>query len=273
MISIVLFKFVQYIFKMEKNKLFRVKGITFIFCVFIVFTSLAQRDATKAIGTPYVGVQYGLNWTGGDLADRYGLTNALGSHAGYKTKGNWIYGVDGNFFFGNDVKIDGLLQNLRDANDHIMNTSGTPAIVLFFNRGFNVNLSVGKILPVFNPNPNSGLMIKVSAGYLWHKLRIETQEDEVPQLEGEYLKGYDRLTIGVNTSQFLGYNYMADRGILNFYAGVYFQQGFTRNQRELFWDHPNEKVDKDLRIEHLFGFRVGWLIPIYKRQPKEYYFN
>src|SRR5690554_7147117 len=94
-------------------------------------------------------------------------------------------------------------------------------------------------------------MIKVSAGYLWHKLRIETQEDEVPQLEGEYLKGYDRLTIGVNTSQFLGYNYMADRGILNFYAGVYFQQGFTRNQRELFWDRSEEHTSELQSRPHL----------------------
>ncbi|HLV41098.1 MAG TPA: hypothetical protein VKY37_02375 [Brumimicrobium sp.] len=249
------------------------KHLIIIISFFASFSTYGQRDASKAIGTPYIGVQYGVNWTGGELADRYGLTNALGSHAGYKTKRNWIYGIDGNFFFGNDVKIDGLLQNLRDQSGHIMNTSGTPAIILYFNRGFNVNLSVSKILPLLNPNPNSGVMVQFSAGYLWHKLRIESQEDEVPQIEGDYLKGYDRLTIGANTSQFVGYSYMADRGILNFYGGVYFQQGFTVNQRDVFWDHPTEKVSKDLRIEHMFGIRLGWLIPIYKREPKDYYFN
>lgn len=236
-------------------------------------TIQAQRDVSKSISTPYIGIHYGANWTGGDLADRYGFTNSIGSHAGYKTKRNWVYGVDGNFFFGDSVKIEGLLQNLKDQKGQIMNTSGTPAIVLLFNRGFNVNASVSKIFPIWSPNPNSGIMVQLTAGYLWHKLRIETQEDEVPQLEGEYLKGYDRLTTGVNTSQFLGYNFMADRGIWNFYGGVYFQQGFTVNQRDLFWDHPNERVSKDLRIEHMIGLRVGWLIPIYKRQVKDYYFN
>ena len=272
-IPIVLFTFVTNILKMDKKSLFHTKYLGLAFCFLMSFFVSGQRDVSKAIGTPYVGIHYGLNWTGGELAERYGLTSALGSHAGYKTKRNWIYGIDGNFFFGNDVKIEGLLQNLRDKEGHIMNTSGTPAIVLFFNRGFNVNLSVGKILPLLNPNPNSGVMIQLSAGYLLHKLRIESQEDEVPQIEGEYLKGYDRLTIGANTSQFLGYNYMADRGILNFYGGIYFQQGFTVNQRDLFWDHPNDKVSKDLRIEHMIGFRLGWLIPIYKREPKDYYFN
>lgn len=253
--------------------MFHYKLFILAFCILFCFSLFGQRDATKAIGTPYIGIQYGLNWTGGDLAERYGLTNSLGSHAGYKTKRNWIYGIDGNFFFGNDIRIEGLLQNIRDEKDQIINTSGNPAIVLFFNRGFNVNLSFGKILPIFNPNPNSGVMIQLSAGYLWHKLRIESHEDEVPQISGEHLKGYDRLTIGANTSQFIGYSYMADRGILNFYAGAYFLQGFTVNQRDVFWDHPNEKVDKNLRIEHLIGIRLGWLIPIYKRMPKEYYFN
>ena len=258
---------------MIKN-IFSITKILFLFFIMMFgLNTQAQREVTEAIATPYIGIHYGPNWTGGDLADRYGFTNALGSHAGYKTKKNWIFGVDGNFFFGNDIKIDGIVQNLKDDKGQILNTSGTPSILLLFNRGFNINASVSKIFPVLSPNPNSGIMLQFSAGYLWHKLRLETQNDEVPQLEGEYLKGYDRLTIGANTSQFIGYSYMADRGILNFYGGVYFQQGYTVNQRDIFWDHPNEKVSKDLRIEHMFGLLVGWLIPIYKREVKDFYFN
>lgn len=234
----------------------------------------AQRDVSSdIIGTPYCGIQYGLNLTGGDLADRYGLTNTLGGFAGYKTKRNWILGLDGNYIFGNDIRIDGLLENLRDESGNITNTSGGPAIVLLFNRGFHINGSIGKVFPILSPNPNSGIMVQLSAGYLWHKLRIETQEDDVPQLQGDYLKGYDRLTIGVNTAQFIGYSFMANQGIYNFYAGFYFQQGFTQNQRTEFWDFPGYEVPQDLRTEFLYGFRVGWLIPIYKRQPKEFYFD
>lgn len=233
----------------------------------------AQRDVSKPISTPYIGIHYGPNWTGGDLAERYGFTNSLGTHSGYKTERNWIYGVDANFFFGNDVKIEGLIQNIRDSHGQVINTSGTPSVVLLYNRGFNVNASVSKIIPIWSPNPNSGIMIQLTAGYVWHKLRIESQEDEIPQLQGDYLQGYDRLTTGLSTSQFLGYNFMADRGILNFYGGVYFQQGFTKNQRDIFLDHPNEPANKDLRIEHMLGLRFGWLIPIYKREVKDYYFN
>lgn len=256
------------------NKIFSLS--TFLLFSFILlngFNVNAQRDVSESIATPYIGVHYGANWTGGELAERYGFTNSLGSHAGYKTKKNWIYGIDGNFFFGDNVVIDGLVQNLQDHNGNIFNTSGTPAKILLFNRGFNINASVSKIFPVLSPNPNSGIMLQISAGYLWHKLRIESQEDEIPQLQGDYLEGYDRLTIGANTAQFIGYNFMANRGIWNFYGGIYFQQGFTVNQRDVFWDHPNEKVSKDIRIENITGLRLGWLIPIYKRETKDYYFN
>lgn len=244
--------------------------------VALFFTNLifTQRNVTdETIGTPYISIQYGANLTGGDLADRYGFTNSLGSTAGYKTSKNWIFALDGNFLFGNDVRMDGLLDNLRDDQGEITNTSGGPSIVLLFNRGFHVNGIIGKVFPFFGPNPNSGPMIQFGVGYSWHKLRVETQEDDVPQLQGEYLKGYDRLTIGVNTSQFIGYNFMANQGIYNFYAGFYFQQGYTVNQRDVFWDMPEKEVSKDIRIEHLYGVRVGWLIPIYKRQPKEFYFD
>ncbi len=234
---------------------------------------IAQRNVTEAIGTPYVSIQYGLQWPSGDFKERYGLTNSIGSHAGYKTKHNWIYGLEGNFFFGNQIHIEGLLQNLMDEHGQITNTSGGPATVTFFNRGFNVNVSIGKIFPIWSPNPNSGPMIRVTAGYRWTKLRIATIDDEVPQLEGDYKKGYDRLEIGLNTSQFIGYNFMANRGLYNFYAGAYFQQMFTKDQRSIYWDHPNRLVNKDLRISYFFGFQVGWLIPIYKRQPKKFYYN
>ena len=66
---------------------------------------------------------------------------------------------------------------------------------------------------------------------------------------------------------------MANQGALNFYAGFYAQQGFTYNQRDIFFDQPDVPVSKEMMIDLQYGFKVAWLIPIYKRVPKEYYFN
>lgn len=240
-----------------------------------VGNSFAQRNVKdEAIGTPYIGVQYTATLPQADLLDRFGFFNQVGSFAGYKTKKNWLYGIDGNFYFGSVINDRSMLSNFVDPNGIITEAeSGNSGTVLLYMRGFNTNLTVGKIFPVLSPNPNSGIMVQFGAGYLLHKYRIETNDDYIPQFENDYRKGYDRLTIGINTSQFVGYSFMANTGVYNFYAGFYFQQGFTRNQRDLNWDQPDVPVSKDLRFDHQIGIRAGWLIPIYKRQPKDFYLN
>jgi hypothetical protein len=58
----------------------------------------SQRNVEKeAIGTPWIGIQYGLNVPQFDLKERFGLLNHLGVLAGYKTKSNWFFGIDANF--------------------------------------------------------------------------------------------------------------------------------------------------------------------------------
>lgn len=234
----------------------------------------AQRNVSDStIGAVWFGVQYGGGFTAGDLADRYGYMNHLGFIAGYKTKQNWVYGLDANFMFGNNVRMTGIFDHLVDSKGNITDINGDIAIVRALPRGVYANATVGKIFPIWSPNPNSGLYVNFGAGYLLHRLRVETQDHVVPQLELDYRKGYDRLTVGANIKQFVGYAYMANQGAANFYGGLWAQQAFTYNQRTINFDQPDVPVSTDLRLDLQFGFKVGWLIPIYKRQPKEFYFN
>lgn len=238
---------------------------SFIFC---------QRNvADSAIATPWVAVQYGFNFCAGDLAERYGHFNHVGIFAGYKTSRNWIYAFDGDYMFGNDVRVTGLFDHLVDSKGNITDQNGDIAKVLVYARGMHANGTIGKIIPVLSPNENSGIYINFGVGYLLHKIRVETQDQVVPQLELEYKRGYDRLSTGLNTSQFLGYAFMANQGFVNFYAGFYFQQGYTYNRRTLFYDQPETPVSTDMMLDLQYGLKVGWLIPVYKRKPKEYYYN
>ena len=234
----------------------------------------AQRNVKDSIiGTPWVGVQYGANWTSGDLADRYGFMNHIGFMAGYKTNKNWFFGVDANFMFGNDVRMTGLFDHLTDSQGTITDVNGDIGQILVYARGMNANLTVGKVIPVLSPNKNSGIFIHAGLGYLLHRMRIETQDQVIPQLELDYKKGYDRLTIGPNLHQFVGYAFMANSGFLNFYGGMYIQEGFTQNKRTLFFDQPNTPVPTETRLDIQYGLKAGWFIPFYKRQPKDFYYN
>ncbi len=242
--------------------------------VFQVYFIKAQRNvADSAIGTPLIGVHYGGNWTAGDLADRYGFLSHVGVIAGYKTKSNWFYGLESSFIFGNDVRMTGLFDHLIDSQGNITDVNGDIALVVVYPRGINLNLAAGKVFPVLAPNKNSGIFIHGGVGYLNHRLRVETQDQVIPQLELDYRKGYDRLTTGVNFHEFIGYSFMANGGYFNFFGGFYASQGLTQNRRTVFFDQPDIPVSTETRMDIQYGFKLGWFIPFYKRQPKEFYYN
>jgi hypothetical protein len=225
------------------------------------------RDTTLAL-VP-ITVSYAYQLPAGDMSERFGQNHNIGVSAGIKLRSNYILGVQGTFIFGNKVQQPGLLQNMFDSQGQILNTSGKPAGVLFFERGYSIIGFAGKIIPVAGPNPNSGIMLRVGGGYLRHHIRIETQNDEVPQLEDENLEGYDRLTAGPAVSIFAGYQNFSNNRKINFMFGFEIIQGFTKSLRALNFD--TEQADTDTRLDALNGFRFGWTLPIYKRPAEKYY--
>ena len=47
-----------------------------------------------------------LKLSGGDLAKRFGYNHEAGAGFFYKSKKGWLYGVEGSFMFGNQIKGD-----------------------------------------------------------------------------------------------------------------------------------------------------------------------
>ena len=193
--------------------------------------------------------------------------------AAWKDAHNWVYGFEGNFIFGSQVKTKDLFVNLVDSNGQIYDEGGSAGLVVVNARGFNIDATFGKVIPVFSPNENSGLFLRGGVGYLQHKIRVETQDQYIPTLETSYRKGYDRYTTGFNFHEFVGYSFMANQGVVNFYGGFYFSQGLTKNRREIFFDQPDTPVPTNWRLDGQMGIKLGWYIPIYERKPKEFYYD
>jgi hypothetical protein len=226
-----------------------------------------MRDSSVA--TSQIAAHFAFQRPSYDLEERFGDNAAVGAAYYFKTKTNFHLGAEFSFLFGNNVKEPGILSNLRTDAGEIIDNKGQIATVLIQQRGYAVTLSAGRIFPVFGSNPNSGLLFKVGGGFIQHKIRYEHQVNEISQLEGDYLKGYDRLTNGLMLSQFLGYHFMSNNRLSNFFAGMEFVQGFTRGRRDINFD-TGLRDDKS-RLDILYGLRLAWIIPIYKRAPQVYY--
>lgn len=246
----------------------------FIFCVFLICVQSASaqfnvRDSTVSFFM--IGGTFAYQVPGGDLADRFGVDYNVGGTFQWKTKKNWIFGVDGNFFFSENVKETNILEKISTSQGYIIGADGYYADVFLYERGFNFSAKAGKIFPVIGPNPNSGLITTLSVGLLQHKIRIEDSGNIAPQVSDDYKKGYDRLSNGLSLTEFIGYINFGSRRLVNFMVGFELTQAFTKSRRDYNFDTMMR--DDKTRLDLLFGFRVAWIIPLYKRTPREYYYN
>jgi len=236
--------------------------------VFLVIgmSSFAQRDS--AIAIPMLGVHFSAQLPFGDLANRFGQSFSAGGSFLYKTNTNWLIGVEASYLFGSVVKENVLLQ-LQNSDGFVTDNEGYPANLRITERGLATQLVGGRIFRVFGSNPNSGLCITIGVGYLQHKVHIYDAQQRVASLSGDLKKGYDRLTSGISLSQFVGYMYLGKKRLSNFYAGFEFYEAFTQSVRQL--NYSTASPDTENRNDILAGFRVGWILPLYKKLPADYY--
>lgn len=226
------------------------------------------RDTTIAL--TLVTASYAYQIPGGDMSLRFGPNSNIGLSALRKTSGNYLFGLEGGFLFGDKVRESGLLRNMITREGQIVDQDGVMADVLLYQRGYTVMAVAGKVIPVAGPNPNSGLLLKFGAGYFRHKIRIQTQKNEVPQLQGEYLEGYDRLAAGPVMMLFTGYQNLSNNRRVNFMVGFEILAGFTEPLRAMNFDTQRSETGR--RFDGLMGIRAGWSLPIYKRQDDRFHF-
>jgi hypothetical protein len=208
---------------------------------------------------------------GGDLVKRFGNNSNIGAGFILKTKRNFLFGINGSFLFGNKVKEDSLFKDILTEQGELIDKDGKYAEIRLYERGFTGYAEIGKLFPIFNSNPNSGIFFLAGVGALQHKIRIETPNNNAPQLSPEYRKGYDRFTSGLSVKGFLGYLHLSNNRRVNFFGGVEFAQAWTQNRRGYNFDTMQRDATK--RLDNLFGIRIGWVLPLYKKVPDEFYFN
>ena len=219
---------------------------------------------------PMIFPSYAFQWPGGDLADRFGVSSTIGAGFLTKTEGNWLFGFDANFIFGNRINEDSLLQNLLTSDGYVIGQEGQYADVSLFERGFYTSAKFGKIIPIFGSNSNSGLMLLAGVGYIQHKIRIEVVNNTAPQLNGDYKMGYDRFTDGFQINQFVGYMHIGDSKLANFFIGFEILESWTQNRRSMNFD-TGRRDDKQ-RFDMLYGIKAGWIIPFRQRMPEDFYY-
>ena len=231
--------------------------------------SWAQKSNTGNLVA--VNLTAGYHFAGGDLADRFGASNSLGGGVDYITPKNWIFGLNGNWIYGNKIKED-VIANLRTNSSSVIANNAFVADILLRMRSYSGTGHFGKLIPIGKSNKRSGIRVTLGAGFWEHKIRIQ-DDPEAPaaSLTNAYKRGYDRLTNGFSINEFVGYQYFAKNHRINFYIGLEFTQGFTKSVRE--YNYDTRSADVESRFDALYGGKIGWILPFYlgKEAEDEWY--
>ena len=249
----------------------KTKQFFFLLIGFYQISLFAQEDIKESkIRIPAINLNIGFHTPGGDLSDRFGSSTLFGIGFQLKNEKNFYWGFDIAALAGSDVKEDNIIDIIVADSTDVIDVNGNTATVRFWERGAQSQFVLGKIFPVIGPNENSGVFFQGGLGFMYHKIRIEDIGNNSPQLSADMLKGYDRLCMGLTTSQCVGYRYFSNNHKINFFVGIEFIQAFTQDVR--MYDYNSQTSYEDNRFDLLSGLKFGWTIPLYKKSDNQYYY-
>ncbi|HMN32110.1 MAG TPA: hypothetical protein PKA54_01920 [Chitinophagaceae bacterium] len=265
---------------LKVNRLFILSHL-FFFCIFgfSIQKAFAQDSflddmpdnskKSKANAIWNFDVLGSVDFPAADMAKRFGTSYKIGGGIRYKSNQNWFFGAKFEFITGNKTREDSLLWNIKTKNG-IISMNGELMNVGIFERGYTTGIQVGKLFSFWQANNYSGPMMIGSVGFMQYRINLFDRDNSFPHLNGDYKKGYDRLTNGVYIEDFIGYQYFSKSKLINFYAGFNFLWGFTQVRRDYTFDLGRKESES--RNDILAGFKLGWVVPIYKKKAEETYY-
>lgn len=243
-----------------------------ILLLFLASSTLLAQPADqekRPVQLPILEIHGGTFLPAGDFADRFGFHANVGGAFLYKTRSNWLLGVEGDFIFGPNVREDNLLAELLTEDGFLIGLDGNLYNPILYLRGYYFRASVEKILPFWQKNENSGPVVRLSTGFLQHKIYYDVkQRGNLPQINRERIKGYDRLSNGWASTVYLGYHYMSTNRLINFAVGLESTFALTQNRRNV--NHDTGLAPSGNRLDIMWGLRARWFLPFYKKRVVDY---
>ena len=246
-----------------------------VFCSISTFAQFSEKDTSNNEFLTPIGI--GFNHLQGSFSNRF--TNFKSFHSGllYKNRKQFVFGIQGSYLFGANLKDSSMFEGIINENGTIVGGTGVPSIIEFGGRGFQVKGSFGKIFTLWDKNPNNGLLLLSSLGLLQHKIFVNIPENDIPQLNKVYRKGYDRLSNGLELSQFIGYIHLAESKeggrqmfVPTYFFGIEVSNAWIQNRRS--WNYDQIKQDTKLHYDQMVNFKFGWLIRVNSARKNDFHY-
>jgi hypothetical protein len=207
----------------------------------------------------------GFYLTGADLAKGFPQFASMPAGLYYKSGSNITVGINHTPFWGNRVNYSNLFGDMLGPSGEVIDQNGFPTVIRYYMRGSATNLTVGKLLG--GKGGKSGQFeLALGAGFMQHFVKMRFDVGRTPQLEGDYAKGYDRLTNGLQLVQHFRWHYLNPETI-SVFAGLDVAQGFTQNRRG--WNFADGGPDNSKHFDFYSGLSAGIIIPLSLKASKQ----
>jgi len=204
------------------------------------------------------------------MAERFGNNGAAGVNYLMLSRSNWFVMAEQVMIFSRVVREDNLFSNIATASGNLINSNGEFSKVRLGERGSCSSLRAGKVFPLKPSRSRSGFFVSAGAGFFQHRIYIDDVGNLTPPLQGAYKKGYDRYSNGPAFVGSAGFLLVSRNKIVNGFAALDLIWGFTRSRRS--WNFDTMSADTRARTDVLAGFRLGFMIRIYRRSTDKFYY-
>lgn len=182
-------------------------------------------------------------------------------------KSGYVFSLSAGYMYRDSVKENGLLSQI-EKDGYLLDGSGQIVNVFLFQRGYTLSAKISK---KFNlGSPKIYLLAGMGAGFMQHKILLYSKDFYLPQVQGEYAKGYDRLSNGFMLQQSLLLVHQPRGRSYLLFAGLNALQGFTQNRRSYNFDTMGPDLSK--RKDFSIGLQFGFSIIFNRKIPQDYYY-
>ncbi len=191
-----------------------------------------------------------------------------GINSFYKYGNGWLVSVDGNVWFGNNNLLyrKERMGSVYTHDSIVIGANGTDASVSCYNRGFSLQGGVGKIFVVApRKNPNSGILARLSVGYMRQQTIFSPELEHAPQVEGDYGLLYDHQRQGAILTESIGYWFMSNNAnLLNLYVSFDISQCWSWSTRDYVIDDYLGLHGKDNNryFDLVYSIKLCWMFPL-----------
>tara|TARA_B100000427_G_C15480498_1_gene582733 strand:- start:542 stop:1288 length:747 start_codon:yes stop_codon:yes gene_type:complete len=200
----------------------------------------------------------------------YGDNSAIGASYLLENNKNIIFGIECSYMFAANIQDSNIFNNISTSTGAIIGGDGYYANVNPMQRGVNAHLFTGYAFH-FKESNLSGIYIYQGVGYLQQQIFIDTKNQNIPQLNEEMKKGYDRLSDGFSTKLSIDYKYYHKKGRLQISSGINYTMAYTKSKRTYNFAE-NEYYSQKREWVELLGFKIEVIIPIHRKNKEEFHY-